>query len=50
MVTKTHIKFNKKIKQVGAHAVKIQTYDENSMTFDSLKSNFLVKKGLWKEI
>ena len=40
----------KKIKQAGAHAVKIQTYDENSMTFDSLKSNFLVKKGLWKKI
>lgn len=39
----------KKIKQAGAHAVKIQTYDENSMTFNSQKSDFVVNKGLWKK-
>ncbi len=39
----------KKIKDAGADAVKIQTYDENSMTYESKKSDFLVKKGLWKK-
>ena len=50
MVTKTHIKFNKKNKQAGAHAVKIQTYDENSMTFDSLNPIFLLKKDYGRNI
>ena len=39
----------KKIKEAGAHAVKIQTYNENTMTFNSKKSDFLVKKGIWKK-
>tara|TARA_B110000971_G_scaffold215152_1_gene248178 strand:+ start:1148 stop:2194 length:1047 start_codon:yes stop_codon:yes gene_type:complete len=42
------LKLIKKIKDAGADAVKIQTYDENSMTYESKKSDFLVKKGLWK--
>ncbi len=32
----------------GADAVKIQTYDENSMTIKSSKKNFKIKEGLWK--
>tara|TARA_B100001057_G_C22848809_1_gene950122 strand:+ start:1038 stop:2081 length:1044 start_codon:yes stop_codon:yes gene_type:complete len=43
------LKLIKKIKEAGAHAVKIQTYDENSMTFKSKKSDFVVKDGLWKK-
>ncbi len=43
------LKLIKKIKDAGADAVKIQTYDENSMTYESKKSEFLVKKGLWKK-
>ena len=43
------LKLIKKIKEAGAHAVKIQTYDENSMTFKSKKSDFVVKEGLWKK-
>lgn len=43
------LKLIKKIKEAGAHAVKIQTYDENSMTFKSKKSDFVVKNGLWKK-
>ena len=43
------LKLIRKIKEAGAHAVKIQTYDENSMTFDSKKSDFVVKKGIWKK-
>ena len=41
-------KLIKKIKEAGANAVKIQTYDENNMTFNSKKGDFVVKKGLWK--
>ena len=40
----------KKIKEAGAHAVKIQTYNENTMTFNSKKSDFLVKKEYGKNI
>jgi pseudaminic acid synthase len=43
------LKLIKKIKEAGAHAVKIQTYDENSMTYNSNKSDFVVKKGIWKK-
>lgn len=43
------LKLIKKIKEAGADAVKIQTYDENSMTFKSKKSDFVVKQGLWKK-
>ncbi len=42
------LKLVKKIKDAGADAVKIQTYDENSMTYKSKKSGFVVQKGLWK--
>ena len=42
------LKLIKKIKDAGANAVKIQTYDENNMTFNSKKGDFVVKKGLWK--
>ena len=44
------LKLIKKIKDAGADAVKIQTYDENSMTLNSTKSDFVVKNGLWKNI
>ena len=43
------LKLVKKIKEAGADAVKIQTYDENSMTFKSNKTDFVIKKGLWKK-
>ena len=43
------LKLVKKIKEAGADAVKIQTYDENSMTFKSKKKDFVVKQGLWKK-
>ncbi len=43
------LKLISEIKDAGADAVKIQTYDENSMTFNSTKSDFVVKKGLWKK-
>ena len=43
------LKLIKKIKDAGANAVKIQTYDENSMTFKSKKSDFVVTRGLWKK-
>lgn len=32
----------------GANAIKIQTYDEKSMTIQSNKNNFRIKDGLWK--
>ena len=41
-------KLIKKIKDAGANAIKIQTYDENNMTFNSKKGEFVMKKGLWK--
>jgi len=34
-------------KNAGAHAVKIQTYEADTMTIDSDKSDFLIKGGLW---
>ena len=43
------LKLIKQIKEAGADAIKIQTYDENSMTFNSSKSDFVVKDGLWKK-
>lgn len=42
------LKLIKKIKEAGADAVKIQTYDERDMTFNSKKGEFIVKEGLWK--
>ena len=38
------LKLIQKIKEAGANVVKIQTYDENCMTFDSKKSDSLLKK------
>lgn len=32
----------------GAHAVKIQTYTADSMTFDSGGEEFVIQEGLWK--
>lgn len=34
-------------KKSGAHAVKIQTYTADTMTINSKKKDFLIKKGLW---
>lgn len=42
------LKLIKNIKNAGAHAIKIQTYDESSMTYESKKRDFVIKSGLWK--
>jgi len=38
----------KMAKKNNADAVKLQTFDEKSMTLNSNKKQFLIKKGLWK--
>lgn len=38
----------KKAKEIGADAVKIQSYTPDTMTINSNKSDFKIKKGLWK--
>ena len=35
-------------KKAGADAVKIQTYEANSMTINSNKADFKIKHGIWK--
>ena len=45
---KSILKLIKEIKVAGADAVKIQTYDENTMTLNSKKKNFKINKGIWK--
>ena len=45
LIAKQLIKIAKKY---GADAVKLQTYKPDSMTPNSKKKNFLIKKGLWK--
>ena len=42
------LKLMKQIKKAGADAIKIQTYTEDTMTINSNKKEFLIKKGLWK--
>ena len=46
---KNAYKLIKKIKEAGAHAVKLQTYTPDTMTFNLKKKNFLItnKKSLW---
>ena len=43
------LKIIKEAKKVGAHAIKLQTYDANSMTLNSNNKFFLIKdkKSLW---
>jgi len=38
----------KKIKESGADAVKLQTYNEDTMTINSNKKEFIIKDGIWK--
>ena len=38
----------KSAKECGADAIKLQTYNANSMTLNSEKDDFLIKEGLWK--
>ena len=42
------LKLIKKIKEAGANAIKIQTYNEHNMSFNSKKSDFIIQKGIWK--
>ena len=37
-----------KAKKAGANAIKLQSYTAESMTLNSKRKEFLVKKGLWK--
>ena len=38
----------KAAKESGADAIKIQTYTPDTMTINSSKDDFIIKKGLWK--
>ena len=42
------LKLIKEIKKAGAHAVKLQTYTEDTMTIDSRKKEFIINDGIWK--
>ena len=42
------IRLIKIAKKNGADAVKLQTYTPDSMTVNSRKKYFIIKKGLWK--
>ena len=42
-------KLIKLAKENGADAVKIQTYNPDTMTIDSNKEDFKIKSGLWKD-
>jgi len=39
----------KSAKDNGAHAVKLQTYNPESMTINCDKDDFIIKEGLWKD-
>jgi len=45
---KNAIRLIQDAKKFGADAVKLQTYTPSSMTVNSKKKYFLIKKGLWK--
>jgi len=45
---KNAIKLIQDAKKFGADAVKLQTYTPSSMTVNSKKKYFLIKKGLWR--
>ncbi len=38
----------KAAKEAGADAIKIQTYNQNTMTINCEKKDFIIKDGLWK--
>ena len=38
----------KRAKECGADAIKIQTYEADTMTINCSKEDFLIKSGLWK--
>ena len=42
------LKLIKEIKKSGAHAIKLQTYTEDTMTINSNKKEFVIKNGIWK--
>jgi len=45
---KNAIKIIKSAKHAGADAIKIQTYNPDSLTIPSKRKEFVIKKGLWK--
>jgi sialic acid synthase SpsE len=41
------VKIVEMAKECGAHAVKLQTYTQDTLTIDSDKDDFIIKDGLW---
>ena len=45
---KNALKTIKAAKECGANAIKIQTYTPKTMTLNSKKKDFKIRKGIWK--